>query len=137
MKLRGFLIWVFLICCPTTVLAETLVVNVSGVKAGKGDVRVGVFNSADEFPDGKYFKGVAVSGDSETMRIEVKDLPLGNYAVSVFQDFNGNEKVDKNFLGIPKEPYGFSGKWKSGAASFEDAIIDLKPEGTEILIKMK
>ena len=35
-------------------------------------------------------------------------LPLGEYAITLFVDFNGNKKIDKNFLGIPKEPYGFS-----------------------------
>ena len=35
-------------------------------------------------------------------------LPYGEYAISLFVDFNGNKKLDKNFLGIPKEQYGFS-----------------------------
>ena len=35
-------------------------------------------------------------------------LPLGEHAITLFVDFNGNKKIDKNFLGIPKEPYGFS-----------------------------
>ena len=35
-------------------------------------------------------------------------LPFGEYAMTLFIDFNGNKKIDKNFLGIPKEPYGFS-----------------------------
>ena len=35
-------------------------------------------------------------------------LPFGEYAFTLFVDFNGNKKIDKNFLGIPKEPYGFS-----------------------------
>ena len=35
-------------------------------------------------------------------------LPFGEYAITLFVDFNGNKKIDKNFLGIPKEPYGFS-----------------------------
>ena len=35
-------------------------------------------------------------------------LPFGEHAITLFIDFNGNKKIDKNFLGIPKEPYGFS-----------------------------
>lgn len=35
-------------------------------------------------------------------------LPFGEYAITLFVDFNGNNKIDKNFLGVPKEPYGFS-----------------------------
>jgi uncharacterized protein (DUF2141 family) len=35
-------------------------------------------------------------------------LPHGEYAFTLYVDFNGNQKIDKNFLGIPKEQYGFS-----------------------------
>ena len=38
----------------------------------------------------------------------VKDIPLQDYTVVVYHDENGNEEFDKNFLGIPKESYGFS-----------------------------
>ncbi|MBK7428468.1 MAG: DUF2141 domain-containing protein [Saprospiraceae bacterium] len=40
--------------------------------------------------------------------IEINDLPFGTYAISVFQDLNANEKLDKKLFGIPAEPYGFS-----------------------------
>jgi len=32
----------------------------------------------------------------------------GAYGITVFHDENKNGKMDKNFLGIPQEPYGFS-----------------------------
>ena len=35
-------------------------------------------------------------------------LPYGEYAVTLFVDLDGNKKLNKNFLGIPKEQYGFS-----------------------------
>ena len=41
------------------------------------------------------------------MTVQVKDLPYGTYAVSVLDDENSNLDMD-NFLGIPKEGYGFS-----------------------------
>ena len=36
------------------------------------------------------------------------DLPQGEWAVAITQDMNNNDKIDKNFLGIPTEPYAFS-----------------------------
>ena len=131
-------VFAFLIMAlPVIAVAESLVVNVSGIAPGKGDVRVGVFNAPEQFPEGTYSKAVAVPGDAETLRLEVDGLEPGRYAVSVFQDFNGNEAVDKNFIGIPKEPYGFSGNWKSGSTSFEKAVIDVPEGGAEISIKMR
>ena len=35
-------------------------------------------------------------------------LSYGEYAVTLFVDVDGNKKLNKNFLGIPKEQYGFS-----------------------------
>ncbi len=35
-------------------------------------------------------------------------LSYGEYAVTLFVDLDGNKKLNKNFLGIPKEQYGFS-----------------------------
>ena len=71
------------------------------------------------------------------MRIEIEELEPGQYTVSVFQDLDGTEKLDKNFVGMPREPYGFSGKWESGGSSFKDALIELEAGGTEISVKMK
>jgi uncharacterized protein (DUF2141 family) len=35
-------------------------------------------------------------------------LPSSKYAVAAYVDNNRNGRQDKNFLGIPKEIYGFS-----------------------------
>ncbi len=55
------------------------------------------------------------------------NLPKGDYAVSVFHDLNGNEKLDKNFFGAPTEPYGFSRNHKPvmRAPKFEEVQITL------------
>jgi uncharacterized protein (DUF2141 family) len=47
----------------------------------------------------------AVAG--ETI-VTLQDIPVGTYALEVYQDINSNGKMDSNFLGLPKEPYGFS-----------------------------
>ena len=58
-----------------------------------------------------------------TMDVEIPGLPYGDYAFAVFQDENSNGKLDKNALGIPVEPYAFSGnppsKWRM--PKFEEA----------------
>ena len=78
-----------------------------------------------------------MEGEAKTVRVEVDNLEPGQYAVSVFQDIDGSKKINKNLVGMPKEPYGFSGKWKSGAASFKDALIELESGGSELTINMK
>ena len=52
---------------------------------------------------------VTYSGEINPQDLEINImLPHGEYAITFFVDSNGNFKMDKNFLGIPKEQYGFS-----------------------------
>lgn len=51
------------------------------------------------------------------------NIPDGEYAMVFFIDANENEKLDKNFIGIPKEQYGFSNNAMGAfsAPTFEQA----------------
>lgn len=46
---------------------------------------------------------------SPITRVEIDSIPPGTYAIKVFVDENGNEKLDLGWNGIPEEPSGFSG----------------------------
>jgi uncharacterized protein (DUF2141 family) len=87
--------------------AGTLTVRVENIDPGKGHLMIGLFNDEKTFPD-VYHKGLRVPATDGAMIVEFVDLPDGPYAVSVYQDANDNEELDKNFFGIPKERYGFS-----------------------------
>ena len=55
-----------------------------------------------------------------TYRID--DVPAGDVAVLVYLDENGNKLIDKNFIGIPKEPLGISNNYRpKGPPAFERA----------------
>lgn len=124
---------------PCAAHADALLVTVKGMKAGQGNLRIAVFDEAhrDEFPEGKYLHGAEVPATEAEMTVEIGNVDSGQYAVAVIQDLNENQKLDRNFFEIPKEPYGFSGKWKSGSASFENALIDTNKDGFSIVITLK
>ncbi len=52
---------------------------------------------------------------------------------------NGNEKLDKNFVGWPVEPYGFSRDAKGliGPPAFEDASFQVDDGANTITINLK
>jgi len=79
-----------------------------------------VFDKAHRtgFSEGKYFKGVEVAASKKEITVKIPNLKPGEYAIAIIQDLNKNKKLDRNILKIPTEPYGFSGKWKKGAASY-------------------
>ena len=65
-------------------------------------------------------------------------LREGVYAVSVFHDENMNRKLDKNFVGIPREGYGTSNnpKRKMGPPDFEEAKFQLTGAAQSLEIKL-
>ena len=57
----------------------------------------------------------------------VINIPDGKYAIALFIDKNKNKKIDKNFIGIPKEQFGFSNNamGKLSAPSFQQAMFEV------------
>jgi len=52
-------------------------------------------------------KSAAPSGREAALTFN--DVAPGRYAVMVFQDVNGNGKIDLGLMFVPKEPWGISG----------------------------
>lgn len=46
---------------------------------------------------------------AETGELRLPDVPPGRYAVQLYQDSNGNGRLDLSPRGVPQEPVGFSG----------------------------
>src|ERR1700722_6385488 len=107
----------------------TLTVRIIGARNAKGKIRVALFRSAEGIPDdrAKATRLEKASIDPQTLSSQVflTDVPAGQYAVSVFHDENINEKLDKNFMGIPKEGYGASNNpgRKMRAPTFDEACF--------------
>jgi uncharacterized protein (DUF2141 family) len=52
------------------------------------------------------------------------ELPPGEYGISTFQDYDEDEELDQNFIGIPKEPIAFGNNYKPfGTPKFDDAAV--------------
>ena len=85
----------------------TLVVRVENV-APRGIVRLGLYTEA-EYPkdNGTWVASADVPAVGGETVVTLQNVPVGTYAIEVYQDLNSNGKMDTNFLGIPKEPYGF------------------------------
>jgi uncharacterized protein (DUF2141 family) len=123
----------------TAAIAGDLVIEVSGAIPSRGKVYVAVYDRAEAFPvNGRQLTGQILTPDGAHLTVRFKDLAAGSYAAVAFQDLNGNGKLDKNFLGIPKEPYGFSNgaRGSAGPPKFAEAAVSLNPDGaTAIALK--
>ena len=88
--------------------AATLTIHIDGV-APQGIVRLGLYDQA-AYPDDK--SEPVASADVQAVAgqtiVTLENITPGTYAIQLFQDLNSNGKMDTGFLGVPKEPYGFS-----------------------------
>jgi uncharacterized protein (DUF2141 family) len=97
-------------------------------------IRVSVFSEKGFLEKSIQTKSVVVSGNKVIVEF---DLPPGEYAVSTYQDLNSNGKLDRYFIGKPKEPYGFSNNVKPlGPPSYEDCKFNLTSSPKSISIKL-
>ena len=90
-----------------------LVIEVTGVENNKGYIQVGLFNDEKGAfkPDYQYCQKKIKAVEGCTL-VEFL-LPCGTYADAAFHDENGNDKIDKNIIGIHTEKNGFSGKGRA------------------------
>lgn len=102
------------------------IIQVTGARNTKGMIRAAVFGDPKGFPnnvsDAVQTQAATIDPQTLTAKIVFTDLPKGVYAVSLFHDENMNQKLDKNFMGIPREGYGASNnpKKKMGPPNFEE-----------------
>ena len=116
-------------------------VNVVGLHSNSGEVNCALYSSADGFPDVS-----AKAATTTTSKITNKEavcefsaVTPGDYAISVYQDENSNGKLDRNFMGMPKEGVGASNDAKGsfGPPKFSDARFSYKGGPQELTIHLQ
>lgn len=117
-----------------------LVVHITNVLRAEGEMRVGVFDNAEGFPDVTPLKQSVTLPVTSTgeMKVEIKGLKPGKYAVVVIHDLNLNGILDKHFFGLPKEPFAFSNDpvIPKGAPPFEECTFEFGEESLTIEMEL-
>jgi uncharacterized protein (DUF2141 family) len=73
----------------------------------------------------KIFKRVVLDSNHKSVEFKLI-LPKGKYCVSVFHDTNQNDVLDRNFIGIPKEPIAFSRDYRPfGPPKFKGCSVTI------------
>lgn len=116
-----------------------LKIKVEGIKSAEGAIAAAVYDHADTFLK-KDYKNIHERIDRGEIYIYFDKLPAGKYAISLFYDVNNNKKLDKNFIGIPTEAYGFGNNARGifGPPSFEKASVEVEPGRiTEVVVEVR
>lgn len=136
------LVGLLLVGISLSAAAATLTIEIVGATNNKGHIAVAVFATSDGFPkdDARalHRARAAIDGASLSSTVTLTDLPAGNYAVSVFHDYNDSGKLETNFFGIPSKGYGFSNNPRPSmrAARFDEAQFVLPEGGSKVRVEL-
>ena len=129
-RLTGAVAGVIAMTAAVAANSAELRVTVDGIRSDQGKIMAALHTSKSgvAFPDGAGTVAaqwrVAQAGK---IQFVFSDLPSGRFAIAVFHDENGNDSLDTNLLGIPKEGYAFSENARgfAGPPSFDAASVEV------------
>lgn len=125
----------FLILSPVlyTAAQSSITVEIVNLENNKGRVIVALLDEHEE----DAMDTSSTITDQKCI-VVFKDVTPGIYAIRLFHDENENEELDTNFLGIPKEGFGFSNDamGKFGPKDFSEWLFDVSGD-TKIRITAK
>lgn len=114
---------------------------VNGIRQAQGQVCVSLFAGSQGFPDrgDRAVRAQCVPTGKGRTAVTFQNIAFGNYAIAVYHDRNGNGKLDRNFLGIPTEGFGFSRNpvIRTGAPRFGEAAVFVAGTETTAQIQLQ
>ena len=131
-----------LVVFSSTNLANSLAINIENLIPNQGKLYISLVDNKNSYDvllkSRKSFlelssfilkaEGIQVY-DKVSKHIVLDQILDGFYALLLFQDLNGNKKLDVGLFG-PKEPYGFSNNPEILflPPSFEDVLFEIKSD---------
>lgn len=120
--------------------SNVLTIYVCGIHKIKGSLFVAVFDSAEDYENGSEYavKKIKIPVREKKQPLEIEGLEFGEYGIKMYHDINENGELDKNFMGMPKEPYGFSNNAEAlfSSPGFEETIFDFSIQNSSISIEL-
>lgn len=116
-------------------------VKILDIRNSTGSAACALFESSEGFPNKflRYATNIAMIKIRNTeARCHFLNIPPGTYALAVIHDENMDGELATNWLGVPKEGYGFSNDAKAmmSAPSFEDASFPYEGKTLDMTITL-
>lgn len=119
---------------------SNLAVTIKGLKNQKGQVCFSLFSSSRGFPGSnkRALQAKCVKLENTPVKLNIPSLKAGTYAIAIFHDSNEDGTLNRNYLGIPKEGFGFSRNPRiiTGPPKFGDSAVFVAGSSTDIQINL-
>ncbi|MCE2406725.1 MAG: DUF2141 domain-containing protein [Pseudomonadales bacterium] len=122
----------------SSTLAAELTIKIKNVKNDSSTIYIAIYDKKENWPDGEPSHAFAAPAELDVTTASI-EIPEGTYAVSVYQDINGNEKMDYNAIRMPKEPWGVSNDAPArfGPPKWERMTFDVGSEPITVEFSLK
>jgi len=111
-------------------------IEVNGITVNGGSVYAAVYSNEEDYKNEIAFAVFDLKSDNPTAT-RYLDLPEGEYVVSVFQDKNGDQKLNSGLFGIPKENIGITNYNLRGApGGFKKLKTRIDNNSTKLIVNM-
>jgi uncharacterized protein (DUF2141 family) len=135
--LIGFLLAVSFI----QMTAQSLNIKIENIRDTTGIIFLAFFRDDGSFHEGKPFMVKKVSKESMVNGSLSVSLCIeaGHYGIALLDDENSDDRMEYNWLGIPREGFGFSDFYARGLRrpAFSDFDFDVKDSTKNIRIVIR
>jgi uncharacterized protein (DUF2141 family) len=144
MHRRITLLTAIALCVAGTARASCsgLHVTILNLRNAIGTVDCALFDSPSGFPADTMRSAIrltAMKVPKGEAHCHFDDIPPGTYALVVLHDENMNGRIDYNWLGVPREGYGFSNDARGtlGVPSFKQASFVYDGKTLELTVTLR
>ena len=111
-------------------------IEINGVTVNGGLVYVAVYSNENDYKSETAFAKFILQPDNSSLTYFL-DLPEGEYVVSVYQDKNGDEKLNSGLFGMPSEPVGKTNYNLRGVpGGFKKLKAPVNNNSTKLIVNM-
>lgn len=115
----------------------TVSIEVDGLRSDRGEVRGALFASRDGWTEeGHQIATCTAHVHGHVARCVIEEVPPGDYAFAFLHDEDDDGELDRDWIGVPQEGFGFSNDARPGlgAPSFESARFSHDGRETDLVV---
>jgi len=132
-----------LFLCISFLMVESLfadniqtTIEINGVIVNGGLVYVAVYSNENDYKNETAYAQFILEPNNAVLTYSL-DLPEGEYVVSVYQDKNGDKKLNSGLFGVPSEPVGKTNYNLKGApGGFNKLKAPVNKSSTRLIVNM-
>lgn len=141
--------FVFLLICLAFVsiqnlkgqaLTSKIIIEVVGLKNTDGQIMISINRGPDGWPEENFIEQRFIEDfTAPNHTIIFENMPYGNYAVGVLHDKDKSGEMTSNFIGMPKEAFGFTRDYNVvfRAPKYEEANFEVASPEKRMIINLQ